>query len=168
MKIQEVIQEAHHSIVKTITIDPWSLQVDSHAIATAADRSIPLHTLTNIVSFACAIPGLFDTVPVGRGAYFQDTNTGISVYIHRLSDRVLRWETVLSPGMRPKPPLFRRPVPASQLKPQADVDRNQARMRQQTQQRGRDSVSQDLAQVSPLLQLNRADRRALGRKLKKR
>jgi len=178
MKISEIVQKkplAHHSVMTTITVGPWQVQLDTHALASRVDpqRSVPQHEFVAIMNSACNTPGTLDTIPIGRGAFFQDTNTRVSLYFKRLDQHTLRLETVLGAGQQPKPPLFRRPVTPWQPNAQR-VQRQQAidqQLAQQVQQRGRDSLSQDLEQAKPSLDmyqsLNRAERRAFDRMVNK-
>jgi hypothetical protein len=165
MKISEIILEAHHSILATTKIGPWNVQFDSHAFASIANRGIPPEDYTNIASYMCFLPDVFPTVPVGRGAYFQDTNTRISIYATRVTKDTIRIETVLGPDMQPKPPLFRRPVPPSTVKHKNPLDLSQLRAR--TQVLGRDAVSQELEKIKPLMPVNRAERRKFSKFAKK-
>ena len=146
MKIKEVIAEAHHSRLVSSKIGEWTVHVDSHLIASAAARRIPLEDVGNMVTYAClAVPEL-KTIPRGKGAYFQDTNTNLSIYIRRnqhYPDQITI-ETVLSPEMTPTPPLFRRAVPAHNLKVNKRNQTNLDYYHRQAQERGRDAVSQDL------------------------
>jgi len=178
MKISEIVQKkppAHHSVMHTITVGPWQVQLDTHALASRVDpqRSVPQHVFVNIMNSACNTPGTLDTIPIGRGAFFQDTTTRVSLYFKRLDQHTLRLETVLGAGQQPKPPLFRRPVTPWQPPPRI-VQQQQAidqQLAQQVQQRGRDSLSQDLEQAKPYLDtynsMNRQDRRAFDRMINK-
>ena len=167
MRATEFVTEAHHSILKVMQMGQWRVHIDSHAMVSAAARGVDAADFSNIISYATHIPNTLSTIPVGKGAYFQDVNTMISVYIHRLGQDELRVETVLGPDMSPKPPMFRRPVPAHNLKVEPSLKQAQAAMRKQTQQHGRDYVSQKLADVKPIINMNRADRRAFKRMTKK-
>jgi hypothetical protein len=164
MRFKEIISEAHHSILSTTRIGPWNVQFDSHAFVTIADRNIPPEQYTNIVTYMCFLPDVLPTIPVGRGAYFQDTNTKISVYVTRVSVDTVRVETVLGPDMPPKPPLFRRPVPPSSVKhKKLDL----SRLRADTQARGRDAVSQDMEKLQPMVPRNREERRRLDKAMRR-
>jgi len=173
MKIFEIVQRqpAHHSIMTTVTIGPWQVQLDTHALASRVDpqRAVPQHEFVAIMISACNTPGTLDTIPLGRGAFFQDTNTRVSLYFKRLDQHTLRLETVLGADQQPKPPLFRRAVSpwqpnAQRVQQQQAIDQQLA---QRVQQQGRDSLSQDLEQAKPSLDmyqsLNRQDRRAFDR-----
>jgi hypothetical protein len=168
MKISEIITEAHHSILTTINIEPWRVQIDTHAFANMAARGISLRNFTSIVSYACTFPDILDTIPIGKGAFFQDINTMISVYLHRLSENEIRVETVLSPDMKPKPPMFRRPVPIDNRKDDPKIQRKQAFIAQKVQQQGVDAVSQKLSTIGPISTMNRANRREFSRFLKRK
>jgi hypothetical protein len=157
MKVHEILNEAHHSILTTFPAGPWKVEIDSHAVVSRAERNIPLHIFTAIITYMCSLPDVLPTIPVGRGAYFQDTNTRISIYVTRTADKTVRVETVLSPAMRPKAPLFRRPVPAWQ--PKGHKPDDLAPMQADIKARGRDAVSQDLEQLKPLMPVNREQRR---------
>ena len=157
MKVHEILNEAHHSILTSFLAGPWKVEIDSHALVSRAERNIPLHTFTAIITYMCSLPDVLPTIPVGRGAYFQDTNTRISIYVTRTADKTVRVETVLSPSMRPKAPLFRRPVPAWQ--PKVHKPDDLAPMQADIKARGRDAVSQDLEQLKPLMPVNREQRR---------
>jgi hypothetical protein len=92
----------------------------------------------------------------------------VSVYLHRLSENEIRVETVLGPDMKPKPPLFRRLVPNTNIKVDAKIQQGQAKMAQDIQQQGRDAVSQKISALAPVLSMNRADRRAFDRSIKRK
>lgn len=172
MRANEFIVEAHHSIMKTITIGKWQVQVDSHAFVSMTARGVSPLDFSNIVTYACIYPNIVDTIPIGKGAYFQDVNTMISVYLYRLGENVIRVETVLGPDMKPKPPMFRRPVPVNTMKLDPKIKQGQeviAKKIQQSGPEGRDIASKEIeTYITPLLNLNRADRRALNRKLKRK
>lgn len=172
MRAKEFITEAHHSIMKTFPIGKWKVLLDSHAFVSVATRNIPMRNFTNIITYACIYPDIVDTIPIGKGAYFQDVNTMISVYLHRLSENEIRVETVLSPDMKPKPPMFRRPVPINTEKEDPTVIKGQELMAKRVQQHGpegRDVVSKEIeSDITPWLNLGRAERRALDRKLKRK
>lgn len=169
---KEFINEAHHSIMKTLTIGKWKVLIDSHAFVSMAARGISPLDLSNIVTYACIFPDIVGTIPIGKGAYFQDVNTMISVYLHRLSETEIRVETVLSPDMNPKPPMFRRPVPINKMALDPKIKQGQELMAKKIQQHGpegRDIVSKEIeTDITPLLNLNRADRRKLNRKLQRK
>jgi len=169
MRASEFITEAHHSILKTMTIGPWSVQIDTHAVVSMASRGISPIDFSNIITYACIYPDVAATIPLGKGAYVQDTNTLVSVYLHRLSENEIRVETVLGPDMKPKPPMFRRPVPNTINKNVgAKFQQSQDKMAQAVQKYGRDAVSQEMSNYAPLLSMNRADRRALMRSAKRK
>lgn len=172
MRANEFIVEAHHSIMKIITIGKWKVHLDSHAFVSMAARGISILDFSNIVTYACIFPDIVATIPIGKGAYFQDTNTMISVYLYRLGENEIRVETVLGPDMKPKPPMFRRPVPVNTKKEDPKIKQGQERMAKRIQQYGpdgRDIVSKEIeTDVTPWLNLGRAERRALNRKLKRK
>ena len=145
MKIQDII-EAHHSRLITHQMGDWTVHFDSHLMATIPDRRIPLADVVNIISYACLLVPELKTIPRGKGAYFQDTNTLISIYIRRNQHypNELTVETVLSPDMRPTPPLFRRSVPPHDMKVPKGHDKMMDYYHKKSQQYGRDAVSQDL------------------------
>jgi hypothetical protein len=163
----EMISEAHHSILKSIQLGPWMVHIDSHAMVSAAARDVPVHVLTALITYAAHTPDTYSTVPVGRGAYLQDLNTRASVYIHRLSADELRVETVLGPDMKPSEPLFRRPIPAANVKQNPRANRAQAATKKLVQQHGRDAVSQDMEKYKDVVPANREQRRAMDRQIKK-
>jgi hypothetical protein len=165
MKVHEIINEAHHSILASFPAGPWKVEIDSHAMVSQVDRNIPLHIFTAIITYMCSLPDVLPTIPVGRGAYFQDTNTRISIYVTRTADKTIRVETVLSPAMMPKSPLFRRPVPAWQPKGRQPDDL--APMQADIKARGRDAVSQDLEQLKPLMPVNREQRRQFAKQMRR-
>jgi hypothetical protein len=147
MKITEIITEAHHSRLVTHKMGDWTVHFDSHLMATIPDRQIPLEDVVNITTYACLrYADELRTIPRGKGAYFQDTNTLISIYIRRNQHypNEITVETVLSPDMKPTPPLFRRPIPSHGLTIDKQHQKTMDYYRQQTQARGRDAVSQDL------------------------
>lgn len=183
MRANEFVTEAHHYRMITQKMGPWTVHIDSHAFVTVADRGIGLADVVNILSFACFNVPELKTIPRGKGAYFQDTNTLISLYIKR-SDHYpneLTLETVLSPDMRPTPPLFRRSVPAHTIQEPANVTAGQANMQKRIQAVGRDAVSQDVESMMPAVNakinqpqaaeppaaLNREQRRAWAKYLQK-
>jgi hypothetical protein len=165
MKINEILTEAHHSIMASFPAGAWKVEIDSHAMVSQVDRNIPLHKFTSIITYMCSLPDVLPTIPVGRGAYFQDTNTRISVYVTRTADKTVRVETVLSPDMKPKAPLFRRPVPDWQ--PKGYKPDNLTPMQADIKARGRDAVSQDLEQLRPLMPVNRAQRRQFAKTMRR-
>ena len=161
MKITEIIQEAHHSITKTTKIGPWTVQIDSHALVSIAHKGVKLSDFTNIVTYSCLAPDIYQQVPVGKGVYFQDVNTLVSIYVTRVSDDTLRVETVLPPSQKPKPPFYRRPVPSSDRQ-DSQVEKTLQAMQAKTQALGRDAVSQELERITPAMNnLNREQRRRL-------
>jgi hypothetical protein len=165
MRAKEITQKpkAHHSILMTLPCGAWKAQLDSHAYVTIPYRGIPLEKFVNIINHMCAYPDVLPTIPIGRGAYFQDTNSKISVYVTRISTDTIRIETVLDPSMRPKPPLFRRPVPAWQPTGKRLDPAVAKSLQAQTQAQGRDAASQQAELMKPLIPVNRAERRALSR-----
>lgn len=167
MRIKEILTEAHHSIVKTLQIGPWQVQVDSHFLVSLAHKGVDIKTATSIVTYSALQPDIYQTVPVGKGVFYQDVNTMVSIYVHRVNQNTIRVETVLPPSEIPKPPMFRRPVPPNETPRMRAVDRNIEFMRKQTQLRGRDAVSQDLEKTIPYQNLNRAQRRQLFKPVKK-
>ena len=165
MRANEFISEAHHSILNTVTRGPWSVQIDTHAVASMASRGVSPSDFSDIVNYACKAPDTLNTIPIGKGVYFQNINNMVSVYILRLSENEIRVETVLGPDMKPKPPMFRRPIPSTTRKPSPRMQQNLDYMARQAQELGRDAVSQKLATIP---NLNRADRRALSRASKRK
>jgi hypothetical protein len=165
MKVREILNEAHHSIIATFPAGPWKVEIDSHAIVSQVDRNIPLSAFTAMITYMCSLPDVLPTIPVGRGAYFQDINTRISIYVTRTADKTVRVETVLSPTMAPKAPLFRRSVPAWQPKDRQPDDLTP--MRADIKARGRDAVSQDLEQLKPLMPVNREQRRQFAKQMRR-
>ena len=148
------------------------MQLDTHAIASQASRGIELADFTNIITYACFISDMLSTIPIGKGAYFQDVNTLISIYLTRLGKDEIRVETVLGPDMHPKQPMFRRPVPPHNMPRSSTVRKTQSSMAKAAQEHGRDFVSQRIADLAPVVVhattgMNRADRRAFGRFMKK-
>lgn len=168
MRIKEIISEAHHSIVKSLQMGPWMVHIDSHALVSAPVRDVSLSVLTALIRYAAYTPNMYDTVPVGRGAYLQDLNTRASIYVKRVSQDELRIETVLGPDMRPSEPLFRRPIPAANVRIDPRDARRQALVKQQALERGRDAVSQDMEQFKDLAPQNRHQRRALDKFMRQR
>ena len=169
MRASEFITEAHHGILKTVTVGPWSVQIDTHAAVSLASRGVSPSTFTDIVTYACSSPNIVDTIPIGKGAYFQDVNTMVSIYLHRLSQNEIRVETVLGPDMKPKPPLFRRSVPnTNNVKLDPKFLNGQNKLAQDIQQYGRDDISKRISAVAPILNLNRADYRKFQRLMKRK
>lgn len=183
MRAQEFVTEAHHHRIGSQEIGQWTVHIDSHALVTIADRDIQLGDVVNILTFACKYVPELKTIPRGRGAYFQDTNTLVSVYIRRSEHypNELTLETVLSPNMKPSAPLFRRPVPPTpqDMQDTPALKAQKAAMRRDTQAQGRDAVSQDIEGMMPDIRayaarprsaeapLNREQRRALNKYLPK-
>jgi hypothetical protein len=166
MRLKEIISEAHHSILVTMPIGPWKVQIDSHAYATLPARNIPLENFTNMISYMCFLPDVLPTIPVGKGAYFQDTNTAISIYVTRVSNNVIRVETVLDRTMKPKQPLFRRAVPAPDMTNIKPVDYGS--LKADVKARGRDAVSQDIEKnLQPIMPVNRAERRKFSKLMRR-
>ena len=178
MRARAFTTEAHHYRMITGSMGPWTVHIDSHAFVTVADRGIKLADVVNILTFACLRVPELKTIPLGKGAYFQDTNTLISLYLKR-SDHYpneITLETVLSPDMRPTPPLFRRAVLSHNIKEPKHVTSGQQAMRQKIQSVGRDAVSQDVESMMPAFNAktnalgipqNREERRALDKYLQK-
>ena len=187
MKIKEVVTEAHHSRLISKKIGEWTVHLDSHLMATIPARRIPLADVVNLINYACLEVPELKTIPRGKGAYFQDTNTNLSIYIRRnqhYPDQITI-ETVLSPDMTPTPPLFRRSVPAHDFKMNKTHQERMDYYHQQAQERGRDAVSQDLEtavlnrgkkpedmspeEIDKLRQkMNREQRRSLDKYLRKK
>lgn len=166
MKSYEFLKEAHHSIVATSKIGPWNVQIDSHAMVTLPERDISVATFSNIITHMCFMPNLLDSIPIGRGAYFQDTNSLVSLYLTRVGGDTIRVETALSPDMKPKPPLFRRPVPVSTIK-SSKKDKEAAKLiRAKTLSHGRDAVSQDF-EKNMSTPLNREQRRSMQKRIRR-
>ena len=183
MRAREFTTEAHHYRMTTQRMGYWKVHLDSHAVVTIADREIDSGSVMNILEFACRNVPELKTIPLGKGAYFQDTNTLISLYLKR-SDHYpdeITLETVLSSDMRPTPPLFRRSVPPTprNMQDTARMKANKQAMKQKTQALGRDVVSQDIESMMPDLKaamnqppapdapLNREQRRAWNKYLQK-
>lgn len=177
MRATEFTTEAHHYRMATQQIGLWTVHIDSHAFVTIADRDIPLGDVVNILTFACKYVPELSTIPRGKGAYFQDTNTLVSIYIKRSANypNELTLETVLGPNMKPSAPLFRRPVPPHDMPDNSTIKAGKAAMRRRTQSSGRDAVSQDIEGLMPAIKtntnriapaevpLNRQQRRALNK-----
>lgn len=190
MRASEFITEAHHSRMLTWKLGTWTVHIDSHAFVSLPERDIALHDFVNILTFACKyVPELKD-IPRGKGAYFQDTNTLVSLYLRRSQHypSEITVETALGPNMKPKPPLFRRSVPPPDYQDTDDMKRTAVSMRDRTMTHGRDKVSQDIEDLIPTIEkhlaaheytpdmpspspsmpaLNRADRRTLQKYLRK-
>ena len=172
MKIKEIVKEAHHSIIDTRPIGDWILDVDSHFMASMADRSDILNMMDviSIISYACIYSEELKNVVRGTGVFVQDTNSKISIYLHRYKNQPnrLRLETVLTPEMKPKEPVIRIAVPVSDNRmSKKDMD-VMANMRKHTQEFGRDSVSQEIERNTNLMKgMNRHDRRAFKKMIKK-
>ena len=150
MKITEVISEAHHGRLTTEKIGKWTVHLDSHAIATLPVRHVDMRDFVNILNYAFKYIPELDTIPRGKGAYFQDTNTLVSIYIRRSSSYPNEFtvETVLSPDMRPTPPLFRRPIPSHDLVAIPGIKDTEEVIRKDAAARGRDAIAQDLETAS--------------------
>ena len=169
MRASEFITEAHHSILKTMTIGSWRVLIDSHAVVSMTARNVSPITFSNIITYSCIYPDVAATIPIGKGAYVQDTNSVVSVYLHRLSENEIRLETELGPDMKPKPPLFRRSVPnTNNVKLDPKFLNGQSKLAQDIQQYGRDDISKRISAVAPILNLNRADYRKFQRLMKRK
>ena len=144
MKITEIISEAHHSIVTSAKVGPWIVHMDSHALVSVAHKGVPLADFSNIVNYSCLLPDVYQKVPIGKGVFFQDVNTMISIYVKRLSETELVVETVLPKSEIPKPPMFRRPVPPHKIKHSKEVNQTLDAMRAASLDQGRDAISQDM------------------------
>jgi hypothetical protein len=173
MKVREIINEAHHSIIATMEIGDWILDIDSHYIATIADRSNKVNAkeVTSIISFACLYSEELKKLPRGTGAFVQDTVSNISIFLHRYKNQPnrLRLETVLTPDMTPKDRIIRITVPSTNTKMSRKDIKNIERVRMDTQLRGRDSVSQDYENnkdvIDAMSTMDRNQRRVLKKNL---
>ena len=190
MRASEFVTEtAHHSRMYTAPVGKWNVHIDTHQIVTAAARNIPASVASNIIRYAFTKVPDIETIPRGKGAFFQDTNTLISIYIFRSKNYPNEFtvETILSPEMKISPPYFRAAVPPTGLTDPPGVQAGQEFIRQQVQARGRDAVSQDMELMKPKFDAylkrqekiqdmldayphptNRAERRALVKHLSKR
>jgi hypothetical protein len=172
MRATEFLTEAHHSRLFTQKMGKWNVHFDSHFLVTVSARNISLPFVSHMISYIFYNLDDIETIPRGKGAYIQDTNTLISVYIKRSNSYPTDFtiETVLSPDMKPTPPLFRRSFPAApkSLKDKPHDRKMQDKIRKDVEQKGRDKVSQDLSDIGfkPQL-LNRANRRTLSKLAKK-
>ena len=172
MKINEILKEAHHSIIGTLVIGDWILDIDSHFEVSLADRSHILNAkeVSSIITYACLYAEGLKSVKRGTGVFVQDTNSKISIYLRKYKNQPNRLvlETVLEPDMKPTEPVIRIAVPVSDTKMRKkDID-NIANMRKHTQEFGRDSVSQDIERNTNLMKgMNRHDRRAFKKMIKK-
>lgn len=183
MKITEIISEAHHSIVSSARVGQWIAHMDSHALVSVAHKGVPLEDFSNIVNYSLRLPDVYQKVPIGKGVFFQDVNTMISIYVKRLSETELVIETVLPKSEIPKPPMFRRPVPPHKLKRPKEVDRTLNTMRAASLDQGRDAVSRDMEKfvqdrnaalsqdiekaAAFVQQLNRQQRRELEKQMRR-
>jgi hypothetical protein len=168
MKITEIISEAHHSIISKTKIGPWTVHLDSHAMVSVAHKGVPLEDFSNIVTYSCLSPDVYQRVPIGKGVFFQDVNTMISIYVTRLSETDLRVETVLPKSEIPKPPMFRRPVPFHGMKRPKEVNSALNAIRADSLDRGRDAVSQDMEKsATSMANLNRQQRREFDKQMRK-
>lgn len=189
MKVNEIITEAHHSIIASDKIGKWTVHIDSHAFVSISHRGVSLGDVVNILTFFCKYIPEIDTIPRGKGAYIQDTNTLVSLYIRRSKSYPtdLTLETVLSPSMKPSPPLFRRsvPPPTEDMIDSPELKSMMAATRRETTARGRDAVSQDFEALKPKIDalrlskqnntfqpnaeppLNREQRRAMAKMMRK-
>jgi len=167
MKITEIISEAHHSILSKTKIGPWTVHLDSHALVSVAHKGVPLEDFSNIITYSCLAPDVYQKVPIGKGVFFQDVNTMISIYVTRLSETDLRVETVLPKSEIPKPPMFRRPVPFHGIKRPEKVDRSLRYMRAASLDRGRDAVSQDMEKAAASMPATRQQRRHIEKQMRK-
>lgn len=189
MKIKEIVAEAHHSRLTTAPIGKWNVHIDTHLFVTAAARDISTSTTSNIITYAFTMVPEIEKIPRGQGAFFQDTNTLISIYILRSKSYPNEFtvQTILSPEMKISPPLFRRPVPPAYWEDTPEMKAGAELIRQQVKAKGRDAVSQDLENMKPKIDArmklsqrisdildevppatNRAERRALLKYAQKR
>lgn len=171
MRANEFITEAHHHRVLTHKIGKWTVHFDSHLMATIPARDIPLEFAIYMINYVFwNIPDI-DTIPRGKGAYIQDTNSLVSIYIKRSQSYPTEFtvETILAPSMKPTPPLFRRPVPPNPKFSQDNKKQKEkmAKFKKDAEERGRDAVSQDLSQsMDNFKKLNRKQRREFLRAVK--
>jgi hypothetical protein len=160
MKITEIITEAHHHRMGSSQIGQWMVHIDTHAFVTLSSRNVSVGDAMNILNFACKYVPELKTIPRGKGAYFQDTNSLISLYLKRSKDYPMdiTLETVLDSSMKPTPPLFRRPVPPTpeDMQDTPNMKAGAELMRQQVQAKGRDAVSQDIEGMMPAMNAYRA------------
>lgn len=166
MRAFEFITEAHHHIYKVVQVGPWAVHFDSHAEASRIDRQVSQHDVNNILIHACNQPETLSTIPQGRGAYYQDVNTRVSLYLHRLGPDSIRFETVLDASLTPNPPMFRRAVPPHGQKPSVKSRNMDAALRDYTQKKGRDALSQAMQNTQDAPPLNREQRRMLDKKFR--
>ena len=173
MRAADFIIEAHHSRLATHKAGQYTVHIDSHFLVTTAARNIPLKFISRFINYTFIMIPEIETIPRGQGAYVQDTNSLISIYIRRSKSYPLEFtvETVLSPGMKPTPPFFRRSFPFSPDEHKTDprTAKAQAKMAKDIEQRGRDAVSQDLEDmpIKPHL-MNRQQRRALAKQRRRK
>ena len=167
MKITEIISEAHHSIVHRMKIGQWTIHIDSHALVSAPHKNVSIEDFTNIVIYSSMLPDVYQTIPIGKGVFFQDVNTMISIYVKRISENDLRVETVLPKSEIPKPPMFRRPVPANKIKRSKKQGEIYNTARTDSLKRGRDEISQDIEKIASLPPLNRQQKRELDKRMRR-
>lgn len=173
MKIREIIVEAHHSIYTTRKIGPWTVDIDSHLMASIADRSdkVDMRDVTNIINYACMMVSDLDKIIPGRGAFVKDTNTNIAVFVHRYKEEPdrLRFETVLTPEMKTRGFVITLNIPPHEIPRNPKSERNIANMRTATQSQGRDAVSQGIEKMTmirnSMVGLSRSERREFMRRM---
>jgi hypothetical protein len=168
MRAKEFINEAYHSKLVTSKIGDWNVHVDSHAFVSHVDRNITLGVFTNIITSAClmASPEL-EKIPRGTGAFIQDINTKISIYVSKSKSfpRDITVETVLSPTMTPKEPVIRIDAPPNTIKELPRTVKATSALKKDIQAKGRDEVAQTLIAPPPM---NREQRRAWKKKMRAR
>jgi hypothetical protein len=91
----------------------------------------------------------------------------ISIYVKRISENDLRVETVLPKSEIPKPPMFRRPVPATKIKRSKKQGEIYNTARSASLKRGRDEISQDIEKIASLPPLNRQQKRELDKRMRR-
>jgi hypothetical protein len=173
MRAQEFLTEAHHARLATHKAGRYTVHIDSHFLATTAARNIPLRFISRFINYTFIMIPEIETIPRGKGAYVQDTNSLISIYIRRSNSYPLEFtvETVLSPDMKPTPPFFRRSFPftPNEYKTDPRTIKAQTKMAKDVEQRGRDAVSRDLEDMPFKPQLiNRQQRRALAKQARRK
>ena len=91
MRANEFISEAHHSILKTVTIGPWSVQIDTHAVASMASRGVSPSDFSDIVNYACKSPDTLNTIPIIVIHDFKTNNPELGYDSYNGNDFCFDW-----------------------------------------------------------------------------
>lgn len=169
MRAIEFITEAYHSKLATQELGKWTVHIDSHAFVSLTDRNISLRDFTNILSYAFVVASdNIEKIPRGTGAFIQDINTNISVYVSKSKSFPLdiTVETVLAPTMTPKDPVIKIAVPLDTRPDAPAVLKAKTSMKKKIDASSRDDMAQQLDNFKDRPPLNREQRRALDKQMR--